>query len=514
MEHKKPQRNGLARQSESLGRRDAGRFGTNRTAKDPARSRLSSTGALDTLSGGSGSAELLALQALAGNRAVARSLVVARQPVTKAGSVPKVAQKELGREYEARIDRVIGATAKRHQAVVRSIQAGVGHVDASVNALNAVADKYESAYERVQSTIKEGEGELAAQEAWAQAILGIAIGTGVGMALGAVTVFAKSASHGAELVGKVITEMSGETVEFGAAQGLNVLGPGGGGGGEAFLERMNPLLRRLEIYRQASAMYRELALLAPKLGALGALAKPASALKADSRELAVQGTLSGTRSVEQLKSQVEQLETAGAQAAAAERDVVQLLGKAAEAQVTSEREAKTQDERRLERQLWIGWMASLSGDKDIDVLRSGPVRDKLKYLGFLNRDRYGGSDIGWNVGALYTESESEWGIDIAKQVSMAITFIGREAPITGTSKERLTPSTYGTVEFKDMPWYKRSWKVFVDAQKDWVNDGDMVRITHVWGEGDKQATLYGRLVSSSEPDEAWSGRARYRRELV
>jgi hypothetical protein len=191
---------------------------------------------------------------------------------------------------------------------VAAIEKCVEDVDATVVALNELTNVYEGQYNKVKDIIAAGKGRIAAIEAFTNAVLGVAIGTTVGLSLGAIPLLAASTSK----ITKTLTEVGGEVTEWATAQGVDQLRSGTPGtGGDAALARMDPLLKRLDIYRDAADSYRQLAMLAKELGALAAVSTWCAVTKANARELATTGTLSGSVKGPELERQVVALERAG-----------------------------------------------------------------------------------------------------------------------------------------------------------------------------------------------------------
>lgn len=460
----------------------------------------------------SGSEEILALQRSMGNAAVA-SMVLARTPTGTAKAPAKLAGRELGRALEARVDRVAAEVQRRQDEIIKAIKDGVGQIDASVISLNEVCDEYETVYERVQRTIKRGEGELAAKEAFVSAILGVMIGTGIGMALSSVGTLSKSAVK----LGEALGEMGGEVAEWTVGKGFDALRSGSGGAtGAAVLANANPLLKRLDVYRDADSARRELALLATGLSPVNDLGRWCSTTKADSRELAVSGRHDKLKP-DELEHRVQLLEGMGEKLTGVDTATRAVAGRASDAAARAGKAKLDLDPVRMERYLWLRWMAALSDDER-DVLGTGVVRDRLEAMeikGPYIKYPTGESRIGWYFG------DEDEGVEKAQWAVMALDYIGR----VGTAI--VPPDEYGGTRSSRTPDVKfpgvafnparpgRQWGVILDAE---VSDGEQVLITGVFGQTyspNNEYSFYGRPTKPGQDEKALDEKQKGRtRQLI
>ena len=479
-----------------------------------------------------GSSDVLALQCTIGNRATIRlhqiNLAQGRRGSIQAKFDPQHdisvnlehtiqrdgtarrsnGRRQRGKSLEARASAVFKAAKNHHAQSVGGIANAVWYIDRSVINLNGICDKYEKIYNNVKVMIRRGEGEIEEKKAFVSAVIGIAIGTGVGLAMGAVIKLGKNADKFA----KSLHEIGGEVAEWGVAKGVDAATVNSsGGGGEKVMEKANPLLKRLKIYQKAYAAMRELAKLSVRLGELNQVTAWSGQTMAECRELAVSGR-NRKFTADELEGWVEHLEKAGARAAEVEAEMTKLVEKAYEGAIASQHAAENLDRLRMERHLWLKWMSRLSGD-EIDVLDAPSVSNRLIEIRIESyRKRSGSSKIGWNTGDYQSGRDREKGVRLARGHAAALDRINSIGKITeivsGSSYE--DRSVYARIYFKGLPWYYRHWNVIVDES---VDVGDEIRITHIIG-GNEWPTLYGRPVNTEKTEAYFEKAERWRRNQL
>src|SRR5262245_7753763 len=316
--------------------------------------------------------------------------------------------------------------------------------------LGVVADTYQAAYQSYERVLAAGEAHAKAMDELVDAVIGVVIGVGVGLSLGA----AFPAAQRAKLAVEAAIELRGELVEAIAGATIkavaSALGPGRAApsaGLKAF-EQAHPAMQRLGAYQEGARLYRELAMLSTRMQGLADINALAGELRADCRELAVSGrhrSLSET----QIEARVQLIERDAA-AQVTVKDAIGILGTAVEdARIAASLAKDGADIRRMEHDIWIHWMASLSPD-EAEILDSDPIEERLGSLGIMAKS--GGmmnapqhdwqSRIHWGVGVWHSDEDSREGARLAARGSKALRMVGQ----TGTYHQhnevgRFTDST-------------------------------------------------------------------------
>jgi Domain of unknown function (DUF4157) len=345
-----------------------------------------------------------------------------RSPDRKSGRDPRA----LGEALEKRVNTVaLGARASR-SAIATALRDGLQGVDATRVSLEAVAEVYTRAYERFELTLKRGQAEARAKEAMKAWVLGVAIGVAVGVPLGA----ALSGLAVVRTLDMALMEFGKTLVKEGAKK--TVLAPGSGPAGptaqqatEAFTAKANPTLKRLETFQRLSDLYRELATLGLTIDKSAQVSEWCVDAKADARELATSGR-HRTLSVLQLDMQVAILEQAAESQVGLGDQLAIISGRIRDAQTEAAAASARADAKRMERQLWIHWMASLPPG-DADLLGADAISNRLSELGVEGYRPHGGarSLIGWYPGDWLSDDDQDEGVKRATIYSAALAAVGQ-----------------------------------------------------------------------------------------
>ena len=350
----------------------------------------------------------------------------------------------VGEKLERRVDVVAEKATFARRDVLRSIREAVGHVDATKGSLLEVAKLYADSHQHVLQRIQRAKAEAALEEEKMDAILGIAIGVGVGLSLGAAVPLAAGASH----TTTVLLETAGEVYELAIGDAVK-----GGGGPQREpqqneFEKAHPALKQVEAYKQCGDLYRTLALLAEQMEAIGQVSDLAAKTRPDARELAVAG-FHRTLVIPELERRVGALEkVATGLETSVVRDIFAVTMTIEAASIAAAKAAKLVDQRRIETQIWIHWLASLTGD-DAELPGQEPIKTTLNQLDIVAED---GEDsvIGWGVGWWHSDENSRTGVKKAEIYAAALDLVGHE----GTLVEVIAPREFearGDFEPRDKP---------------------------------------------------------------
>ncbi|MDP5181577.1 hypothetical protein QOZ88_02920 [Blastococcus sp. BMG 814] len=328
------------------------------------------------------------------------------------------------------------------------IEAGIADVDHMLKDLEQVGVHYQCAYDNFARVLAAGHEHNAlvdaATDALVGAVLGITLGATVALSLSRVFTLAPNAGFALQAAaevrnGLVATVMQTSLEAAGEAAVKASQAPGQDQPpevGRARHERQHPTMQRVATYQQAADLYRRLATLAARAQRTMDVAALVSNLRADSRELAVTGTVART-GVEELEREVRDLDALIGRHEEVARSVQELTRSVASARADAAVALAEIDERRLERDIWIVWMGSLTPEQ-AEVLDSTPVEDRLHDMGIMARRGYGGaqsswqSTIGWSVGVYHSDAESREGVRLAREAATSLQMTGR----AGTYRRR------------------------------------------------------------------------------
>lgn len=370
------------------------------------------------------------LQGTAGNRAVVGMLSAQRQTRAPARS-PSLA-KQRGIALEQRVTQATQVSMKLSRQLNRAVTGGVGHVDAMLRDLGSVADQYQLAYQSYERVVAAGKAHAKAMDEMSDAVIGILIGVSVGLSLGA----AFPAAAGARLAMKTAVEFRDEVAEAVAGGLKSVAGrmgaaePPAPAEGLAAFEQAHPAMQRLRAYQDGARLYRELALLSTRVHGLGDLNAIAAGLHADCRELALSGrhrSLSETEIARRVQMVERDTQVQGEVLKPMEKVTVAVE----DARIAASLAKDDVDLRRMEHDIWIHWMASLSSD-EAEILGSDPIEERLGGLGIMAKrgmmnapQRDWQSTIGWGVGAWHSAENSQEGARLAAKGSRALRMVGQ-----------------------------------------------------------------------------------------
>jgi hypothetical protein len=370
------------------------------------------------------------LQATAGNRAVVGMLSAQRQ--TRAPTRSPSAAERRGIALEQRMTQATQVSTRLSRQLSRAVIGGVGHVDAMLRDLGFVADQYQLAYQSYERVVAAGKAHAKAMDEMSDAVIGILIGVSVGLSLGA----AFPAAAGARLAMNTAVGFRDEVAEALAGGAASLTGRVGAAGqppsaeGLAAFEQAHPAMQRLRAYQDGARLYRELAMLSTRVHGLGDLDAIAAGLQADCRELALSGRHRSLSEAE-ITSRVQMVERDTQVHGEALKAIEKVTVAVEDARIAASLAKDDVDVRRMEHDIWIHWMASLSSD-EAEILGSDPIEERLGQLGIMAKrgmmnapERDWESTIGWGVGAWHSADNSREGARLAAKGSRALRMVGQ-----------------------------------------------------------------------------------------
>jgi pimeloyl-ACP methyl ester carboxylesterase len=318
------------------------------------------------------------LQQAAGNRAMS-SLMVQRDTATAAPGA------DLGSSLSRQVLEGLRLTATQTTFLAGAYaERGLNTVDALRSQLSGQSDTYKSAYGQYSPVIAAAGKEARNQQDWTNIIVGVAIGTGVGLLAAAIL---------PELAGglAVLAEVGGEVVEAGVAGGVQALKLTDVAGADLQPGGIDPNLLSSGIWQRLSELYRGVlnvqkhtTFLPLILGgteyALGQFRLLDAGVEADMErgQLIEMATALG-RAAEYLRRLNDEL-------------VPKLA--ALDALKTQVALAKPRSVREMEQDIWIMWMAEVS-NSDSDILDLDAIEDHLAAIGVLGPSSLLGVDFGY-----------------------------------------------------------------------------------------------------------------------
>ena len=342
--------------------------------------------------------------------------------------------REVGEKLEKRVKVVVSNSEHRRQDMVANIGRGVGHVDTTLSALITVAGRYKKARDRVEETIKRAEAAAKLDQEKMDALMGIAIGVGVGLGLGAAVPLAEGASRAASAALDAVGEVyEGKVADKISGNGSGVAAPKSGD-----YDRADPQLKQTEAYKRCGELYRELATLGPKIESVSAIGGVGGKLQADARELAAAG-FHRDLVIPQLERMVGALEHADQAAKKTASEVADLVWVLDAEAKRAQREAKRDDQLRMEKQIWIHWLGSRTGD-EAELAGEEPVKGVLKAHDIVDPNGKD-SSIGWGVGDWHSDANSRTGAQKAAAYSQALSLAGHDGKLIEGRPRQLATST-------------------------------------------------------------------------
>jgi len=344
---------------------------------------------------------IVRLQRSAGNFAVTRllepGLGTASSAVQRQSRVTAAAPAEprsSGAEPEVDVASALARLGLEHLRITATAstflagayaERGLRTVDALKSSLVRASDTYGGAYGNYAKVIRAARQEALNQQDWTNIVVGIAIGTSVGLLAGAIV------PEGLALGWTIMAEAAGEVVEAGAGAGVQATGLTDVAGTDLEPAGLDPDVLRSDIWQHLAGLYRSAVgvqrhtqylplLLGNAEYALGQFrlldaGAPADMSRTNTIEMA--GALSrASTHLEQLNAELWQRLTAldqlAARVAAAPRPTVD----------------------QMEQDIWIMWMADL-GNAQSDILDLDEIEDHLASIGILGAGGLLGVDFGW-----------------------------------------------------------------------------------------------------------------------
>lgn len=387
----------------------ARRSTANRSAMSSGRSPRAAAGEPAVSTGHPGASGLhsvelmLRLQASAGNSAVAQLVATQRQ----SGTIPSTVQRQPRKDAAAPAERGQGGAAAGEVDVASALSAlnleylrttatattflagayaerGLRTVDVLKTSLVSASNTYTDAYGSYAKVVRAAGKEARNQQDWTNIIVGIAIGTGVGLLAAAVV------PEGLALGWAILAEATGEAVEAAAAGAVQGLGLTDVAGADLEPGGLDPHVLSSDIWQRLSGLYRSTLgvqrhtqylplLLGNTEYALGQFrlldaGAPADMSRPDLIDMATTLHRSAAHLQQlntELRQRLQDLDKLGAQVAAAPRFAA----------------------RQMEHEVWIMWMAGLS-DSQSDILDLDEIEDHLTAIGVLGEGSVLGVDFG------------------------------------------------------------------------------------------------------------------------
>ncbi|MBM0745395.1 DUF4157 domain-containing protein (plasmid) [Phormidium sp. CLA17] len=386
----------------------------------------------------------------------------------------------VGKGFEKRVDVVVTQAQNSRMAITTALDDGIKGLDATRADLEAVAKVYMLAYTHFEMILKRGEAEAKVNAAIQNLVLSIAISVAVGVPLSA----ALSGMVVVRILDKTLIEFGKTMVKEGVKKTLM---PDSGGGlaataeaaTEDFKGKVNPTLKRLEVFQQLTDLYRELAMLGLKIDDVAQVSDWCVEAKADAREFELTGR-HRTLSEIQLDMQISILEGAAESQNKLGDQIASISGRIREAQKAASDAAAKADADRMERHLWIQWMGSLPLD-DADLIDADPIENRLNRLGIQGYRPHGGggSLIDWYTGDWTSGSDVEEGVKRAQLYSAAIAAVGQIGVLYAYSPTHGKLALSRQVGDQRTPW-ARADGMTIQIYGEAV-DGDAIRVVGLSG---------------------------------
>jgi hypothetical protein len=334
----------------------------------------------------------------AGNQAIARVLPVAgqasavihRQPAEgstttapaqpDAGSLLAVQAMEYLRVTATQASLLAGAYAERSLRVVDALRAR----------LELVSSRYHGAYDDYARVIRAARAEAKNQEEWKEIILGIAIGTGVGLLSAAIV------PEGLAFGYALLAEVAGETAEAGVAGAAKAAHITDVAGSELEPGGLDPDVLSTQIWQRLSGLYRGGLGVQQQVQYLPLLLGGAEYALGQFRLLQAGGQADMTRA--DLVSMAVSLNRATGHLSSLNTWLGSGLEALSRLEATTKAPVPKQAE--MEADIWIMWMSGVPNSES-DILDIDAIEDHLASIGVIGPGILG-VDFGW-----YTSEEDE-----------------------------------------------------------------------------------------------------------
>lgn len=355
-------------------------------------------------------------------RSRAAPATLARAVLARSGaSDPAIAKS--GNDLFARVNAVSAGAGAIHADLLSGMSLSRQAVDNIAMAFDQAGEQYHEAYTRFRATCKSAGASIKQEDEYVAIVLGIIIGTTVGLAMAPVGAAASRVGRAAE----VAAEAFGEVIEAGVAASV----PSNSEDVQAKLDEPNaarPEIKKLEAWQTLAKHYKTVAEASDKTAGIPALMHACTTVAFDTGKLAAGTEQPPDVTVERIGKQVKALEK-GLKAQEAARADVRALQEKLELAYRAAMEAVAQSNpSQIERELWIDFIASLEFGEATAILDDNDVEDRLNALGLQGPD----SPIGFDpVGD--TDAEDTWEVPLKARIyQLRREIVGKRGTINGS----------------------------------------------------------------------------------
>jgi hypothetical protein len=296
-------------------------------------------------------------------------------------------------------------------------------VDNIATAFDKAGEQYHEAYTRFRATCTSASASIKQEDEYVGIVLGIIIGTTVGLAMAPVGVAASRFGRAAE----VAAEAAGEIVEAGVAAVV----PSHAESDQAKLDEPNvarPELKQLEAWQALAKHYKTVAEASEKTAGIPALMQACTSVAFGTGKLSMGAEQPPDVTVEKISKQVKALEKGLKAQEAARKEVQGLQQKLELAYLAAIDAVAESNPSQIERELWIQFISSLEFGEATAILDDNDVEDRLHALGLQGPD----SPIGFNpVGD--TDAEDTWEVPLKARIyQLRRELVGKRGTVQGS----------------------------------------------------------------------------------
>jgi hypothetical protein len=359
-----------------------------------------------------------------GNAAFARLVQAdARRPRTPALSLARTvlarsgerdpAIAKSGDDLFARVNAVSAGAGAVHAELLSGMRVSRQTVDNIAAAFDQAGEQYHEAYVRFRDYCTAVGASMKQDDEYIGIVLGIIIGTSVGLAMAPVGAAAEKVGRAAVIAAEVL----GEIIEAGIAGAHGKVAealPSNAEAIEAKLAEPNvtrPEMKKVEAWQMLAQHYKTVAAASDKTAGIPPLMQACTAVAFATGKLSTGAEQPPETTVEKIGKQVRALEK-GLKAQAAARDDVRTLQATLELAYRAAVEAVEQaNPSQIERELWIEFVSGLSFSEAVVILDDNDIEDRLNALGVQGPD----SPIGFSpIGD--TDPEDTWEVPLKARI--------------------------------------------------------------------------------------------------
>ena len=329
-----------------------------------------------------------------------------------------------GEELYARVNSVSSSAEGVHAGLLSGMRLSRQAVDNIATAFDQAGEQYHEAYERFRGTCKSAGASIKQEDEYVGIVLGIIIGTTVGLAMAPVGAAATKVGRAAEIA----AEAMGEVIEAGVAAAAPAHTEEGVHEKLAEPNVTRPEIKKLEAWQTLAKHYKTVAEASEKTAGIPALMHACTTVAFGTGKLSMGAEEPPDVTVAKISKQVKALEKGLKTQHSARTDVQALQEKLEFAHLAAVDAVAQSNPSQIERELWIDFIATLSFGEATAILDDNEVEERLHALGLQGPD----SPIGFDPKG-DTDAEDTWEVPLKARIyQLRRELIGKRGTVKGS----------------------------------------------------------------------------------